>query len=143
MPPEDDVAEPSTAIENGDMGSPDDDADLEGDDLFGDDTEAPPADEAVLVDYTDLWKEVYLYRYSKHRQLDDEELDSGDDEGREDRGRDGEDEGDEAEAGEAQLNIMDAEFGRHAIPEPSDNEVSMDGRCQKLHPLTAKTSYIF
>lgn len=54
IPPENDVAGPLAETEDGDKSPPDDDADPEGDDLFGDGTETAPADEAVLVDYNDL-----------------------------------------------------------------------------------------
>ena len=60
------------------------------------------------------------------RQLDDDELDSGDDEDRDDRLSD-DDDNDMVEEDEPmeeeQFNFMDAELSRHAIPDPSDNEV--------------------
>lgn len=53
------------------------------------------------------------------RTLDDEDLDSGDDVGREDRVKSA-----AAEEFEAmELQIAEAALPRHAVPEPSDNEV--------------------
>lgn len=58
------------------------------------------------------------------RTLDDEELDSGDDMGREDRVK-----STAAEEFEAmELQIAEASLPRHAVPEPSDNEVGVDLR---------------
>lgn len=56
----------------------------------------------------------------RHRQLDDEELDSGDDEGRRDRGAVEEQE--EAEQVMQDVNIMEVDLGRHPVPESSDGE---------------------
>ncbi|OCK82648.1 hypothetical protein K432DRAFT_323895 [Lepidopterella palustris CBS 459.81] len=85
-------------------GQEDEDALDDDDDLFGDGMD----DEAE--------------KSPKLRKLDDEELDSGDDEGRADRQPyDGGVE--EQEGEEQQFNFMDADIARHAIPEPSDNEL--------------------
>jgi hypothetical protein len=58
--------------------------------------------------------------YSAFRNLEDEDLDSGDDEGRTDRvQREDEHKDEQLE----NLEVMDAELERHAVPEPSDGEV--------------------
>ena len=61
---------------------------------------------------------------SKRRTLDDEELDSGDDEGRDDRMEEDGNEDMDKMVEEEEFNYMDAELIRHAVPCPSDNEVS-------------------
>lgn len=64
---------------------------------------------------------------TKHRKLDDEELDSGDDEGRldriEDDGVDGYGDGEEEQGEVHSLNVADVRLARHPIPCPSDGEV--------------------
>jgi RNA polymerase-associated protein LEO1 len=62
----------------------------------------------------------------RKRKLDDEELDSGDDEGRNDR-VDGEADGPEfeAEVEEETVAVAQIGIGRHAVPQSSDEEVSL------------------
>ncbi|CAO2650387.1 Nn.00g016790.m01.CDS01 [Neocucurbitaria sp. VM-36] len=100
---DDELAGEGTPAENGEEGTPrdtveEDGLDEEVDDLFGDEDEAP----------------------ALQRKLDDEELDSGDDEGRADRAR-GADAVEEVE--QQTFAFMDADLARHAIPEPTDNEL--------------------
>ena len=59
------------------------------------------------------------------RELDDEDLDSGDDEDHHDRE-------DQPAAPPREENVLDVSIGRHAIPQPSDGEVSCG------HPYQAK-----
>lgn len=58
---------------------------------------------------------------SDQRKLDDAELDSGDDEGRADRVR--APEAAEGEVEQQTFAYMDADLARHAVPEPTDNEL--------------------
>lgn len=65
---------------------------------------------------------------SKHRKLSDEELDTGDDEDRIDRVETTV----EKAAKEPELaNILAASIGRHAGPQPSDNEVWAHSRFEE------------
>ncbi|KAF2856366.1 hypothetical protein T440DRAFT_495124 [Plenodomus tracheiphilus IPT5] len=94
-----------TPAENGEHGTPrdtveDDGLDDDVDDLFGDDDDAPA---------------------SPQRKLDDTELDSGDDEGRADRVKASD--AAEGEVEQQTFAYMDADLARHAIPEPTDNEL--------------------
>ena len=58
------------------------------------------------------------------RKLDDEELDSGDDEDRNDRLMDDADGDIDMGIEGHSANIMDVKLGRHAVPDPSDGEVT-------------------
>ncbi|KAJ9647829.1 hypothetical protein H2199_001605 [Coniosporium tulheliwenetii] len=92
----------TTETNNDEDAPPDDDEEPpEGDDLFGDDDE-----EAAKP---------------KRRQLDDNELDSGDDLDRDDRMASGTPA--VFEEAEQQLSTEETVFPRHAIPDPSDNEL--------------------
>ncbi|KAJ9668552.1 hypothetical protein H2201_001194 [Coniosporium apollinis] len=92
----------TTETNNDEDALPDDDEEPpEGDDLFGDDDE-----EAAKP---------------KRRQLDDNELDSGDDLDRDDRMASGTPA--VFEEAEQQLSTEETVFPRHAIPDPSDNEL--------------------
>jgi len=102
-----------------------------GDDLFGDGDDDALEDEddgpaLVLAHYaTSQIKLTVIPR--RKRQLDDEELDSGDDEGRGDRMQGTrEHSGDEGDA--EGLKIAQIPVPRHAVPEPSDNEVRKRAR---------------
>ncbi|KAF9640102.1 Leo1-like protein [Lasiodiplodia theobromae] len=80
-------------------------------------------DEPPLDDEDDLFgdggDDDELEQAPAERTLDDEELDSGDDMGREDRVK-----STAAEEFEAmELQIAEASLPRHAVPEPSDNEL--------------------
>jgi len=99
------VGDQATPTENGEQEMPrdtieDDGLDEEVDDLFGDDGDAPG---------------------SPDRKLEDAELDSGDDEGRTDRVK--APEAAEGEVEQQTFAYMDADLARHAIPEPTDNEL--------------------
>ncbi|OCK97588.1 uncharacterized protein K441DRAFT_655440 [Cenococcum geophilum 1.58] len=100
---DEDDSPPRRTVEHGGEDELDDEQ-IDDDDLFGDGLE-----------------DDELEQSPKQRQLDDEELDSGDDEGRTDRLRN--DEAGEDTQEEQQFNYMDADIARHAIPEPSDNEL--------------------
>jgi RNA polymerase-associated protein LEO1 len=100
----------ATPVENADEGTPLNTVEENGleddeDDLFGDgDGDGDAGEDAP----------------AEHRKLDDAELDSGDDEGRTDRVR-----APEAveEVEQQTFAYMDADLARHAIPEPTDNEL--------------------
>ncbi|CBX92742.1 hypothetical protein LEMA_P054480.1 [Plenodomus lingam JN3] len=102
------VGDGASPGENGAQGTPrdtveDDGLDDDVDDLFGDDDDD---DEAPA---------------SPQRKLDDAELDSGDDEGRTDRVK--APDAAEGEVEQQTFAYMDADLARHAIPEPTDNEL--------------------
>lgn len=81
--------------------------------------------------------------YSKPRQLDDEELDSGDDEGRNDRlGRDEDMAVDDQQVEEEELTFMDASLPRQAAPEPSDGEVRGNVQFESFPSINTFRSYI-
>ena len=67
----------------------------------------------------------------KPRKLSDEELDSGDDESRHESAGDNASETKEPTY-TRQENVLDVSIGRHAIPQPSDREVTC------LHPLAVR-----
>ncbi|KAJ4342434.1 Paf1 complex component [Didymella glomerata] len=101
---DDEVGGATAPVESENGGTPRDTVEENGlddeDDLFGDGGDAEePAPE--------------------HRQLDDEELDSGDDEGRVDRAPAAV----EYEQEQQTLSFMETDIARHAIPEPSDGEL--------------------
>ncbi|KAF2089089.1 hypothetical protein K490DRAFT_72718 [Saccharata proteae CBS 121410] len=79
-----------------------------GDDLFGDDGDEEPALEEEPE--------------TTHRELDDEDLDSGDDLGRNDRVVSAQAEEVE-EQEQVELAVSDLSLARHAVPDPSDNEL--------------------
>ncbi|EMD91401.1 hypothetical protein COCC4DRAFT_78978 [Bipolaris maydis ATCC 48331] len=103
----------ATPADDGEGGTPlntveENGLDDDDDDLFGDGA----ADDDAEGDAHDAQAE--------QRKLDDAELDSGDDEGRNDRVRQGE----AVEEVEQQtFAYMDADLARHAVPEPTDNEL--------------------
>ncbi|USP74521.1 hypothetical protein yc1106_01795 [Curvularia clavata] len=110
---DDEASGHATPAENAEGGTPlntveEHGLDEDDDDLFGD----GGADDDDHGDAQDAEAE--------QRKLDDEELDSGDDEGRTDRARHHET---VEEVEQQTFAYMDADLVRHAVPEPTDNEL--------------------
>jgi RNA polymerase-associated protein LEO1 len=89
--------------------SPEDPADLFGDDegeddLFGDEDEVPA---------------------KRERALSDEDLDSGDDENRNDRVPEHIDGSQQVGQEDREARVMDATFPRHVVPKPTDEEACL------------------